>query len=323
MKEVVFIRQNIEKWRQTEHIVETASTQSPDRLADAYVDITSDLAFAQTHYPRSRITLYLNNLASALHNTLYRNKREKWSRILTFWHTEVPLAVYGARRELLYSFLIFLISALVGVVSQWGDADFVRYILGDSYVEMTLQNIRKGDPMAVYKGMDEGIMFLGITINNVRVSFLCFAAGLFTSVGTGWLLFSNGVMIGAFQTFFAQQGLLGESMLAVWLHGTLEISAIIIAGAAGIAMGNGWLFPDTYPRLTSFRLAARRGMKIVMGTVPVFVVAGFIESFLTRHTEAPDPLRLGLILLSLAFILYYYIYLPKKRIYGKKHASQD
>ena len=165
-------------------------------------------------------------------------------------------------------------------------------------------------------------MFWGITVNNIRVSFLCFAAGLFTSIGTGWLLFGNGVMIGAFQTFFAQQGLLGESMLAIWLHGTLEISAVIIAGAAGIAMGNGWLFPGTYPRLTSFRLAARRGMKIVMGTVPVFVVAGFIESFLTRHTDAPDALRLGLILLSLAFILYYYIYLPKKRIHGKRF-SQD
>ena len=320
MKEVVFIRRNIEKWRQAERVVETASAQSPDCLADVYVDITSDLAFAQTHYPRSRITLYLNNLASSLHNELYRNKREKWSRILTFWHTEVPLAVYEARRELLYSFLIFMAAVLVGVVSQWGDPGFVRLILGDRYVDMTLYNIEQGDPMAVYKGMDEGWMFLGITVNNVRVSFLCFAAGLFTSVGTGWLLLGNGVMIGAFQTFFAQQGLLGESMLAVWLHGTLEISAIVIAGAAGIAMGNGWLFPGTYPRLTSFRLAARRGMKIVMGTVPVFVVAGFVEGFLTRHTEAPDALRLGFILLSLAFILYYYVYLPKKRINGK-HVS--
>lgn len=321
MKEVTFIRQNIAKWREAEHIIETASTQSPDRLADIYVDITSDLAFSQTHFPHSRITLYLNNLASSLHNELYRNKREKWTRILTFWHTEVPLAVYGARRELLYSFLIFMCSVLIGVVSQWIDPDFVRSILGDRYVEMTIHNIEKGDPMAVYKSMDEGHMFLSITINNVRVSFLCFAAGIFTSVGTGWLLFNNGVMIGAFQTFFGQQALLGESMLAIWLHGTLEISAIVIAGAAGIAMGNGWLFPGTYPRLTSFRQSARRGMKIVMGTVPVFVVAGFIEGYLTRHTEAPDALRLALIVLSLAFIVYYYIYLPKKRMYGKQSKS--
>lgn len=323
MKEVVFIRQNIEKWRRAEQVVESAASQSPDHLADVYVDLTSDLAFAQTHYPRSRITLYLNNLASSLHNELYRNKREKWSRILTFWHTEVPLAVYGARRELLYAFLIFLTSVLVGVVSQLGDENFARTILGDGYVDMTLRNIAKGDPMAVYSGGEEGSMFLAITINNVRVSFLCFAAGMFTSIGTGWLLFTNGVMVGCFQTFFAQHGVLGESMLAIWLHGTLEISAVIIAGAAGITMGNGWLFPGTYPRLVSFRRAARRGMKIVVGTVPVFIVAGFIESFLTRHTHAPAVLRFGLIALSAAFIAYYYIYLPKKRIYGNNERTRN
>ena len=72
MKEVVFIRQNIDKWRRAEQVVESAASQSPDHLADVYVDLTSDLAFAQTHYPRSRITLYLNNLASSLHNELYR-----------------------------------------------------------------------------------------------------------------------------------------------------------------------------------------------------------------------------------------------------------
>lgn len=315
---MTFIRQNIEKWREMEHIVETASEQKPDVLADTYIDLTSDLAFAQTHFPRSRITVYLNNLSSALHNLLYRNKREKWSRIASFWSTELPLAVYGARRELLYSFLIFLAGVLIGVFSEYGDPEFVRVILGDRYVEMTLHNIEKGDPMAVYKDSDAEWMFLGITVNNIRVSFLCFAAGLFTSVGTGWLLFSNGIMLGSFQAFFARQDLLFDSMLTVWLHGTLEISAIIIAGAAGIAMGNGWLFPKTYSRLASFRMAARRGMKIVVGTAPVFVVAGFIESFLTRHTEAPVAFRLGLILLSLAFIVYYYIYLPKKKNYGKQ-----
>jgi uncharacterized membrane protein SpoIIM required for sporulation len=156
-------------------------------------------------------------------------------------------------------------------------------------------------------------MFGYITLNNVRVSFVTFVLGVFTSLGTGFVLFQNGVMLGSFQTFFAQHGLLGQSVLAVWLHGTLEISAIVIAGAAGIAMGNGWLFPGTYPRLTSFRRGARRGLRIVVGTVPVFIVAGFIESFFTRHTEWPDLLRLSIILASLAFVTYYYIVLPKKK----------
>lgn len=309
MKEVTFIRQNLDKWRGYETTVES-SLSTPDELADAYIDITSDLAFSQTHYPKSRITLYLNNLASAIHHRIYRNKRERWSRIVTFWTREMPQIMWHARKELCVSFLIFVVSALVGALSQWLDPDFSRLILGNSYVDMTLQNIENGTPMAVYGSGSEGSMFFGITINNIMVSFRAFASGLLTSFATGLLLFCNGVMIGAFQTFFAQHGLLWDSFLAVWLHGTIEISAIIVAGAAGIAMGNGWLFPGTYGRLYSFRRGAMKGLKIVIGTVPLFCVAGFIESFLTRHTEFPDAFRLTVILLSAIFIVYYYIVLP-------------
>lgn len=313
MKEVTFIRQNIEKWRSAELVVDAVGETEATQLADTYIDVTSDLAFAQTHYPESKITRYLNNLASALHNEIYRSQRYRWSRLLTFWTDEVPRTMWEARRELLTSFIIFLASGLVGMLSQLFDPEFCRIILGDNYVDMTLQNIANGEPMAVYNGDPESDMFSMITLNNVKVSFVTFVLGVFTSIGTGFVLFQNGVMLGSFQTFFAQHGLLWQSALAVWLHGTLEISAIIVAGAAGIAMGNGWLFPGTYPRLVSFRRGARRGLRIVVGAVPLFVVAGFIEGFFTRHTEWPDLLRLGIILCSLAFVIYYYIVLPKKK----------
>lgn len=316
MKEVTFIRQNIEKWRGYESIAEDMAVSTPDDVADAYIDVTSDLAFSQTHYPQSRITKYLNNLASAIHNNIYRNKRERWTRIVTFWTQEMPLTMWEARRELRLSFAIFLFSALVGMVSQLIDPEFSRLILGNAYVEMTIENIENGAPMAVYDGSPEGSMFMGITMNNIYVSFIAFVMGLLTSFGTGFIIFRNGVMLGAFQTFFAQYGLLGESALAIWLHGTIEISAIIVAGAAGLAMGNGWLFPGTYKRLYSFRRGAKRGLKIVMGTMPLFITAGFIESFFTRHTEWPDALRLTIILLSLAFIIFYYIVLPYLRHHG-------
>ena len=265
MKEVTFIRRNIEKWKQAEKIVEQADSLSPDELADAYTELTADLAFAQTHFPASRITIYLNNLASALHNRIYRNKREKWSRIITYWTREVPSAMHDARRELVASFIIFVVSALIGVVSAAGDPDFVRLILGNSYVDMTLNNIANGEPMAVYNGSSEFPMFLSITLNNIMVSFNCFAMGLLTS------------------------------------------------------FGNGWLFPGTYSRLESFKRGAKKGLKIVVGTVPVFIMAGFIEGFVTRHTELPDALRFGFILLSLSFIFFYYIYLPNR----KKHGSTE
>ena len=321
MKEILFIRNNIDKWRSVEELIDNVNFEMPDRLAEAYIDLTADLAFAQTHYPHSRITIYLNNLSSSLHNELYRNKREKWSRVLTFWTQVVPDVMWKERKLLLLSFIIFMVSVLIGVVSTLGDESFPRLILGDGYMDMTLENIAKGKPMGVYGSEEESVMFLGITLNNIMVSFNIFVSGVLTSFMPGYQLFQNGIMVGCFDTFFYQHGLLGESLLATMLHGTLELSAIVVAGAAGLAMGNGWLFPGTYSRIVSFQRGAKRGMKIVVGTVPLFVLAGFIESFITRHTEINDFVRLTVILLSLCFVIFYFIYLPYKRNHYK-HASR-
>lgn len=293
-----------------ENVVDNVDEAAPDAIAEAYTELTGDLAFAQTHYPGKRVTLYLNALCAQLHNAIYQTRREKWSRLWKFWAREVPLTMWQSRRLLLASLLIAVVGVVVGAVSQMIDPEFCRVILGDSYVDMTLDNIARGAPMAVYDNERPLPMFLGITINNVWVSFRIFASGLLTSFAVGAMLLQNLIMLGCFEVFFAQRGLLAESLLAVMLHGTLEISAIIIAGAAGLAVGNGWLMPGTYRRIDSFRLGCKRGLKIVVGTVPVFIVAGFIEGFVTRHTELPDGLRLGFIVLSLVFVVGYFVVLP-------------
>ncbi len=94
------------------------------------------------------------------------------------------------------------------------------------------------------------------------------------------------------------------------LHGTLELSAIVIAGAAGFVMGNSILFPGTYSRLESFKRGAKKGLKVVVGLIPVFILAGFIEGFFTRHTTMHWSIKLSVILLSATFIIYYFIIYP-------------
>jgi uncharacterized membrane protein SpoIIM required for sporulation len=323
MKEVSFIRQNIEKWKSLEKVIDNAALHNPGELADAYTEVTTDLSFSRAHYPKSRITIYLNSLASALHNQLYKNKKEKYSRIITFWTHEIPEVMYHSQKELLYSFLVFMLSAFIGVVSAMNDDTFVRLILGNGYVDMTLENIRNGNPMAVYDHSSEFPMFLRIVFNNIGVSFRAFAMGIFTGFGTGFIMFYNGVMVGAFQTFFFLHDAGWESVLAIWLHGTFEISAVIIAGAAGFALGNGWLFPGTWSRGYAFKQGAKRGLKIVTGLIPVFITAGFIESYLTRHTEYPASVRLSVILVSLACVIYYYIILPQLRHHGRISETEN
>lgn len=303
MNEATFIKHNKKKWQEFEASIHKGVDIHADKLSEVYIKITDDLAFARTHYPGSQLTPYLNNLASALHFSIYKNKKEDSFRLINFWKHELPHVMADSMRYVLISFVIFMLSALIGALSAAHDDTFVRLILGDQYVNHTLANIDKGDPMAVYKQMGQTEMFLGITFNNIKVSFLVFVAGVFTSIATGYLLFSNGIMLGAFQYFFYQKGLLLTSASAIWIHGTLEISAIIIAGAAGIIMGNGLLFPGTYSRLQSFRMAAKKGLKIVMGLVPVFVLAGFLEGFVTRLTDMPVMFKIAIILASGIFII--------------------
>lgn len=313
MKEVQFIKNNSERWREVElFLSKKTSFHDPDKLAELFIQLTDDLSYSKTFYPQSKTTQYLNSLTSKLHQSVYKNKKEKRSRIISFWKYELPEIFFARRKELLISFIVFFIAIVIGIVSSEGDTGFVRLILGDSYVNMTQENIKNDDPLAVYKQMNGVDMFMGITFNNIRVSFYAFMAGLLLSVGTILLLLYNGIMLGTFHHLFYTQDLLFKSLSIVWIHGTLEISSIIIAGAAGLILGNSILFPKTYTRRQSFLISAKDGVKIIIGLIPLFIAAGFLESFVTRFTQMPIIINLTIILSSLSFIIWYVIIYPLK-----------
>jgi len=320
MREAAFVRQNKEKWIAFEKAINLGSNTNPDELANGYIQLTNDLAYAQTYYAESKTLLYLNGLASQAHQKIYKNKKESSNRIIDFWLTEFPLFFKQYHKTLGIAFLIFIIAAAIGSLSALNDATFVRLILGDAYVNETLNNIAKDDPAAIYKGGSEIGGFLGITINNIRVAFLAFSFGVITSIGTGYILFSNGIMLGAFITFFYNKGVFFQANKQIWLHGTIEISVIIIAGCAGLIMGNSILFPKTYSRRISFMKGAKDGLKVVVSTLPFFIIAGFIEGFITRYTDMPNWLAFLIISSSLFLIIYYYIAYPI--ILNKKYERQ-
>jgi uncharacterized membrane protein SpoIIM required for sporulation len=228
----------------------------------------------------------------------------------------VPLVVARHRLALAWATGLFLLFTALGVLSAAYDQDFLRVVLGDEYVNQTLANIRKGDPMAIYKTGSSSMMFLGIGANNLLVALRTFALGFTLGLGTLHSLFVNGVMLGAFQYFFYQEHVLLPSLLTIWIHGTLEIPSIVLAGGAGFILGGGILFPGTYSRRESLSRAARDAVKLALGLTPVIVVAAFLESFVTRHTEMPVALSLTIIGGSAAFIVWYfgiYPYLVQRR----------
>lgn len=308
MREALFVKQNTEKWKYFEGIQQA----NPDEIANQFIEITNDLAYAKTFYPKSKTTAYLNGLASKLHQSVYKNKKEKSNRFLYFWKTELPLIFFQHRKQIFYALAFFLISCAIGALSAKYDDTFVRLIMGDGYVNMTNENIAKGDPFGVYKQQNEFLMFLQIGANNIYVALYTFVLGIIFSFGSIVSLFRNGIMLGSFQYFFFSKGLGLQSVLVIWIHGTLEISAIVLAGAAGLVLGNSFLFPKTYTRMESTLRGAKQGLKIVLGLIPIFIVAAFFESFVTRHTEMPMIISSIILLSSAAFIIWYVFIYPAK-----------
>lgn len=311
MRETEFIEKNKKKWKRYERALDN-DEQDPELLNQLYVHTTDDLSYSRTFYPNRSVRVYLNGLAQRTFLHIYRGRRGETSRFFTFWTDELPRVVFAQRLPLLISLGVFLLAMLIGIVSYRIDSGFAETILGEYYMNMTRENIQSGDPMAVYKQMSPFNMSLRITLNNIFVAFMTFIAGAFFAVGTIVQLIRNGVMLGVFQYFFYDQGIFQESFLTIWIHGALEISSIVIAGGAGLAMGRGLLFPGTHSRLTAFRNSARDGLKIMLGTVPLFIIAGFLEGYLTRHTELADGIRAMFIILCFAFILWYYVFYPRR-----------
>jgi len=148
-----------------------------------------------------------------------------------------------------------------------------------------------------------------------------YVLGILGTIPAAYILFSNGVMVGAFLGYFMSRGLTSIALSTVFIHGALELSAIVIAGGAGIVLGNSFLFPGSYSRIDSLIEGARRSLKIIIGLVPVFIVAALLESFVTRHYLTIGSIgRNSIILISFAFVIWYFIYYPTK-INGREQST--
>ena len=318
MREVAFIKQNKEKWLEFEQAIFGKSKKNPDELASLYIHLMNDLSYAQTYYPKSKTVVYLNYLASQIYQKIYKTKREETNRLVYFFKTEVPLLVYEYRRYLLYAFILFFMSVGIGVLSAQNDATFVRLILSDGYVNQTLENIKDGNPVAIYKSGSNWSTFIGITINNLMVGMRCYIYGIFAGIGTFFVLIQNAIMLGSFQYFFYQEKVFWESVRGIWIHGAMEIFGIVIESAAGFILGASILFPKTFSRLNSFKTGFKSSLKIFLSTIPFTIAAGFLEGFITRYSiDMPRALNVLIIVGTLALISYYYLIYPF--ILHKKH----
>lgn len=311
MREVAFIKQNKEKWLNIEQIIEGKIKKNPDDLSAMYINLTNDLSFSQTYYPKSKTTIYLNYLSSRVFQRIYKTRRIERNRLLYFFKTEVPLLMYDYRRYLLYAFTFFFLFTLVGFLSAYYQPEFMNAFLGDGYVNVTIENIKNGDTMGVYKDGSNWGNAIGIILNNLEVGAYMYLFGIFAGIGTFFSLMMNSVMLGSFQSLFIEYGGLTDSLKGIWLHGTFEIFGMVVEAMAGLVLGASVLFPKTFSRINSLKIGFKDSIKIFLSTVPFTIMAGIIEGFITRYAlDMHISINLMIIFGSLLLIGGYYIVYP-------------
>ena len=316
MREALFIKKNAQKWNEYQYL----QTEDPDQMADRFITLLDDLSYAKTFYPHSKVTRWINSLAVSIYQTIYQNRKQRFSRLITFWQYELPLMFRKHHRMLLYTFLFFLLLFAMGVLSSIKDDQFVKGVLGEDYVAMTEENIEKGDPFGVYSSDSRFAMWVQIAFNNIKVGFLMVAGGILVGLGTLYVFFQNGIMIGSFQYMFFAKGLGWQSVLVIWIHGTLEIAGMIIEACAGFVMARSILFPGTFTRWVSFKRGVKDAMKICVSLIPITILAAFLESYITRlssnafdkttNTSLPVPVSISILAISFLFIVWYFVIYP-------------
>ena len=165
-------------------------------------------------------------------------------------------------------------------------------------------------------------MYVGITVNNLYVGAKCYIYGLFFGIGTFIALLQNSIMLGSFQYFFYKEGVLWQSVQGIWIHGSMEIFAIVIEAGAGFILGASILFPKTLSRINALKIGFKNSFKIFLSTIPFTIAAGFLEGFVTRYSNIfPSWLNGFIIISTLSLISFYYLIFPyiiNKKIHLKK-----
>lgn len=272
-------------WDRLERIVDRsakggiAALPSPDlqELALLYRQVAADLARVREDPSARRLSNYLNQLLARAHNLIYMGRRSSASGILTFYRRTFP-SVF--RKNLDYAALaavLFAAGAVTGLLACLADPAFQRFFLGPAMTntidhhKMWTHSIVAIKPLAAS----------GIMTNNLTVSFAAFAFGITAGLGTIYLLLTNGLMIGVVSAACWQAGMSSKLWEFVAPHGVLELPAIFIAGGAGLLVARGLLFPGNLPRRDALVHYGGQGVRLILGIIPVLVIAGTVEGFIS------------------------------------------
>lgn len=314
-------------WQQLENILQqtdrsglsSLSREQLQSLGRLYRSISADLSRARALGLGSEILIYLNNLVVKAHNQVYQRRTNRWLDFVNFFYTEFPRLVRANMGYVAVAFALVVLPAMASYHEIMQDRNFghLEVAPGQPVISDNMWDLIEHHKMWTDQVQDASPTFASlISTNNIRVCILSFALGITAGIGTVLILFFNGVSMGTIFGACHQYGLLPNITMFVVGHGSLELPAIFISGGAGLLLGRAILFPGQYSRGDSIRLAARPAFGLVMGCVPLLLIAGAIEGFISPRTDVPYAAKLMVGMAAFACLLIY-IMVPRQPL-GKK-----
>jgi uncharacterized membrane protein SpoIIM required for sporulation len=295
-------------WNQLENLLQrnkqsglkSLTRSELQNLSLLYRQIAADLAIVREDPSSIEFARYLNQLLARAHSTIYVNRGSGFQTIITFFLRSYPRIFRQNRKYCMMAFLVFFAGALIGALLTLRSPDFKLSILGPQMVETIERREMWTHSILAIKPIASS----AIMTNNISVSFLAFIMGISAGIGTLYMLFFNGLLLGVVGVACG----MARMSLPLWSfvapHGVLELPAIFIAGGAGLRIAQGLLFPGVLPRKESLRLAGKQSAGLVTGVVPILVIAGLIEAFVSP-TELAVPLKFAMAAGLLVLLLYY------------------
>lgn len=310
MEIINFIKEHKKTWTELEKLLErfykqkkTISSADIDHLTHLYKKASAHLAYLRTYFPQDEMTSYLNELVIRAHNVIYQEQFKSSHQLAYFFKAQLPALLQKRQLFVGLACLIFCIGALSGFSSIQQDQLNLYQILPQHIAE----NI---DPHRVGEGhndINNPVISTKIMINNIKVAILAFVGGITFGVMTIYLLFYNGLIIGALAAVFWRS----DNSYVFWAyilpHGIIELTAIFIAGGAGLYMGYRMLVPGRYAWKYQFLQSAKESAQLLLATFPLFVIAGTIEGYITPSTLTLTA-KYSFAAFTLLLLISYYLY---------------
>lgn len=279
-----------------------------DEIGRLYRAVTSDLAIAQRDWPHHPAAVYLNQLVGRAHAAVYRGEPLSLRRVTRFFSAGFPRLYRQMFPFTLAAFLMFILPAVAAFSVAARDTSVAAWLgLEPQEAMMRHGELWINIPPGERPGASSFIM-----TNNIQVSFLAFAGGVLAGLLTVYVLVLNGLVGGGVLGLAAHYGLAGELGAFIVGHGVVELSVIFVAGGAGLSLGWAILRPGLLRRRDALALAARRSVQLIIGCIPLLVVAGTIEGFISP-SALPWPVK-TLVGLTSGAALYAYVGLAGRRI---------